>query len=312
MAAVARGRNWVAFRGTAGAVEAAFGTEIHRFKVNGETHFANATEPTIPAAFDGVVSEIHGLTNFRLRPAARPSKQIVPKGLQPLTRAKAPTFQRPMTPPRSTTSSRFTAQVLMAPIRKLSSLGKRRSRFQTFSNSAATSVCRQATRRLSWCRIPLTPGISNDDLPEADLDIEWSGAVARNATIIYVYSDDVEVSAQYAIDQNLAPVLSMSYGLCEALTTGSDARIQQAYARQANAQGMTWITASGDSGAADCVGVGTRTSLSLAVGLPAALPGSHWHRRLYFPGRQRNLLEQFQQREPCIGVVVYSRDHLER
>ncbi len=29
------------------------------------------------------------------------------------------------------------------------------------------------------------PGISQSDLPEADLDLEWSGAVARNATIIY-------------------------------------------------------------------------------------------------------------------------------
>jgi subtilase family serine protease len=32
------------------------------------------------------------------------------------------------------------------------------------------------------------PGISDDDVPEAHLDIEWAGAVARNAAILYVYS----------------------------------------------------------------------------------------------------------------------------
>src|SRR5439155_16159327 len=89
------------------------------------------------------------------------------------------------------------------------------------------------------------PGIIKDDMVEADLDIELSGAVARNATILYVYSDDVTNSAQYAIDQNLAPVLSMSYGLCEAQTSRADAAALQSSARQANAQGITWFAASG-------------------------------------------------------------------
>ena len=54
-----------------------------------------------------------------------------------------------------------------------------------------------------------------DDQIEANLDLEWSGAVARNATIVYVYSQNVFESLQYAIDQNLAPVMSVSYGGCE-------------------------------------------------------------------------------------------------
>ena len=52
-------------------------------------------------------------------------------------------------------------------------------------------------------------------LPEADLDLEWSGGVAKNATILYVYANNVMDAIQYAIDQNLAPVVSSSYGLCE-------------------------------------------------------------------------------------------------
>jgi len=46
---------------------------------------------------------------------------------------------------------------------------------------------------------------------EADLDVEWSGAVARNATIKFVVSkstnssDGVDLSAQYIVNHNLAP-----------------------------------------------------------------------------------------------------------
>ena len=117
------------------------------------------------------------------------------------------------------------------------------------------------------------PGVVRGDLAEADLDVEWSGAVARNAAILYVYSDDVMDAVQYAIDQNLAPVLSMSYGLCEALTSNADATTMQSWARQANAQGMTWFAASGDSGGADCYDGSARTrTMGLAVDLPAAMP----------------------------------------
>ena len=46
--------------------------------------------------------------------------------------------------------------------------------------------------------------------------------MARNATIIFVYSTDVMTSVQYAIDQNLAPVVSISYGDCEPETPASE------------------------------------------------------------------------------------------
>src|SRR5581483_10943737 len=70
--AVARGRNWIAVSGSASSIGTAFGTQIHHYLVNGRTHFANATEPSIPAALQGIVAGIHGLNDFRLKPASRP------------------------------------------------------------------------------------------------------------------------------------------------------------------------------------------------------------------------------------------------
>src|SRR5262249_31729704 len=67
----ARSRTWISFSGTAQQVQNAFGTEIHRYSVNGASHFANATDPTVPAAMAGVVSGITGLHDFRMQPRMR-------------------------------------------------------------------------------------------------------------------------------------------------------------------------------------------------------------------------------------------------
>ena len=67
------------------------------------------------------------------------------------------------------------------------------------------------------------PGIVANDVDEANLDVEWSGAVAKDATLIYVNSQNALFSAMpYAVDQDLAPVISVSYGLCEAQLSSSE------------------------------------------------------------------------------------------
>src|ERR1700693_5130139 len=50
-----RGRTQVFFSGTAAQVESAFHTQFNRYLVNGEMHFANATEIYVPAALSSTV-----------------------------------------------------------------------------------------------------------------------------------------------------------------------------------------------------------------------------------------------------------------
>ncbi len=65
---IAPSNNAISFSGNIAAVERAFQTQIHNYSVNGETHFANATQISIPSAFAGTVSSVRGLNDFRLKP----------------------------------------------------------------------------------------------------------------------------------------------------------------------------------------------------------------------------------------------------
>src|SRR5262249_26055099 len=230
----------------------------------GKRHFANAADPTIPAALSGVLLSIRGLHDFRM-----PPKRVI---RQPLYNSS--TGRHYLAPDDIATIYNIkplydagydgTSQKIVVVGQTqidVTDIQKFRSRFGL--PAADPQIILVPNLR--------DPGTSTDDLPEADLDIEWAGATARGATIIYVYSYDVTDAVQYAIDQNLAPVLSLSYGLCEPLTSLSDMRTMQSWARQANAEGMTWLNASGDSGGGDCYAGSTKNS-TLSADAPASIP----------------------------------------
>jgi len=105
--------------------------------------------------------------------------------------------------------------------------------------------------------------------------IEWANAVAKNATIKFVYSGNGAFDAlQYAVSQNIAPVISISYGACEPIFATSDINTLVAIAQQANSQGITIVSSTGDGGATDCdASLGNFPAiLGLSVDVPASLP----------------------------------------
>jgi uncharacterized protein (TIGR03437 family) len=260
-----RSRLYLTFSGTADQAGTAFRTQLHRYRVNGRMHYANATEPSVPAAISGLVSSIRGMNDFRLKPRLRAAQPEMNSGsgahhLAPDDIATiyniAPLYQAGVDG-----SGQKIAVVGQTNV-NVSDIQQFRSKFNLPAPNL-TKVLVPGSKN---------PGISPDDLPEADLDIEWSGAVARNAQIVYVYSTDVIQSLIYAIDSNIAPVLSMSYGACEPQDLVDLPGYQQ-LAQQANAQGMTWVTAAGDSGAGDCEDQGaTIAQNGLAADAPAVIP----------------------------------------
>jgi subtilase family serine protease len=61
-------RTSIGFSGTVRQVESAFQTEIHHYKIDGETHFANATQLSIPVALADVIESVGNLNDFSPKP----------------------------------------------------------------------------------------------------------------------------------------------------------------------------------------------------------------------------------------------------
>jgi subtilase family serine protease len=281
---VANGRDWINFSGTASQIESAFRTEIHRYNVNGEMHFANSMPPSVPAALSGIANGFLGLDDFRPKPMIKKAVPRERKG-------------RPAYYDASTGLADFIAPNDIATIYDLGPLytagidgtGEKllivgqtdvyladlvnfRLGFSLpaiFSGCTAdgsgvlTSCTTSSTANFQYVLDPNgggDPGVSLNDLSEADLDLEWSAATARGAQIIFYNSTNVFTSLLDAIDNEtvLAPVISMSYGACEwdlggaLLTTSSGPGLLEAGMMEANLLGITILNSSGDSGAAEC------------------------------------------------------------
>jgi subtilase family serine protease len=278
----ARGRTQLWFSGTVSQIETVFRTEMHRFDVKGEAHFANSVEPSVPSALGEVVLGVHGLSNFRPKPRVRMNRALDAAVKANFTSGNPPTHF--MSPDDWTTiydvKALYTAgfdgtgqTIAVAGQSEVNNVDL--DAFRTASGLPARTAS-NFVRQL----VPSsgTATVVSGDVGESSIDLEWSHAVAKGAKLIFVYignSSNFNVfdAFTYAIDQDLAPILSMSYGNCEQnLPSGFLTLVQQS-TQQAAMQGQTIAAASGDFGAADCDGAPQLPAQGgLGVDIPGALP----------------------------------------
>jgi len=249
---VTAGRRSILFSGAASQVESAFHTQVHTYKIGGALHHANAKDPEIPAALAQVVGGVVSLHDFRseaMHNGARlPSPDFASGGSNYLAPADfatiydlVPLYQQSINGSGQSVAIVGRSNIKLADVRQ----------FRTFFGLPANDP--QIIVNGS------DPGIfSSGEETEADLDVEWSGAVAKNAGIKFVVSkstnssDGVDLSAQYIVNHNLAAVMSTSFGLCEASLGSSGNGFLNSLWQQAAAQGITVFVSSGDNGAAGC------------------------------------------------------------
>ena len=272
---VTAGRRAVVFSGTATQVNAAFHTQIRLYRVGGELHHANASDPEIPQAMAGVVGGLASLHDFQSQPLHGPLK------------TPSPTF--------SSGSSHYMAPADFATIYDVAPLYQQgvNGSGQTIAVVGRSNINLADVRSFrSFSGLPANdpeiilngsdPGIVNgNEEVEADLDVQWAGAIARNAAIRFVVSastsssDGVYLSAQYVVNHNLAPVMTVSFGLCERALGASGNSFLNSLWQQAAAQGITVLVSSGDSGAAGCdASSATKATGGLAVNGLCATPYS--------------------------------------
>jgi len=276
---VSNSRTSVSFSGTSAQVESAFGTQMRRFSVNGETHFANATNLTIPSALSGVVSSVSNLNDFR----PKPHVQIRSADSSKLTSMFT----------SSSSGSNFLTPKDVATIYDINSAynagytGTGQSIAVVGQSSIVTSditnfqsAAGLTTKTPTLVLVPSTGSatVSTGDEAESDLDLEYTGGIAKGATIYFVYvggnsNYSVWDSIAYAVDTLIAPIISVSYGTCETELSTSDYKSLEAIMQQGASQGQSIIASSGDDGSTSCyqfTDLTTAQRNALVVSYPAS------------------------------------------
>ena len=89
-------------------------------------------------------------------------------------------------------------------------------------------------------------------------------------------TDGVDLSEEYIVDNDLANVMTESFGGCEAALDGNSAQVQaiESLAEQAAAQGITYMVSAGDEGAEGCDNFGAETVATgpISVNVLASTP----------------------------------------
>jgi subtilase family serine protease len=272
---VANGRNQISFDGTVAQIESTFSLEMHNYAVNGVVHLANAGEPSIPAVLAGTVLGLGSLNDFAPKPRAKIQSHLTSyvSGNHFLTPADFATIYN--LNPLYSAGIDGTGQKIAIVGQSTVSVTDLNN-FRTAAGLPASSV----TMTLQGGTATKCPG----DEGESDLDIEWAGGVAKGAKIIFVYAglgtgdhcgqpriNSVWNALQYAVDSNVAPFISISYGLCESGLTDAFKSQVQGWAKAALTHGQTIVAASGDAGAADCDSAPSATG-GYQVDVPASIP----------------------------------------
>ncbi len=246
---VPAGRAALVFSGRVADVEGAFDTELHELFAEGKVRIANVRPPRLPL---DLARRVTGLLSLHSFPRRRPLARRAPANTSGSSHYLAP--------------ADFTAIYNVDALAAAGLNGGGRTiglLARTNVNVGDTTFFRQ------YFGLPVNdpvvvlngpdPGINDSaDEDESDLDLQWAGAIAPAAQTLLVVTkttatnDGVDLSALYAVSNNLADVLSLSYGSCESDFADTDTAFYTNVWAQAAAQGISVTVASGDSGAAGC------------------------------------------------------------
>jgi hypothetical protein len=260
---VARGKGAIEFSGSAAQVRQAFHSEIHRYLVNGREHWANAQDPQIPAALAPVVRGVVSLNNFSAKSQSRQVGVFSRNAegvVSPAYTVSLGTSTYYALGPADFATIYNTQPLLQAGNngagQTIAVIGRSNVHLQDIADfrslfglgAGTTSVILDGP----------DPGIVPGDESESVLDLEWANATAPGASVVLVSAQDtettsgIELAALYAVENNVAGVISVSYGECESHLGNAGNHFFQSLWEQAAAQGITVLVSSGDDGSAGC------------------------------------------------------------
>jgi hypothetical protein len=264
---VSRGRTVIEFSGAASQVQETFGTSIHKFVVNGEEHWANANDTTIPAALSPVVEGVLTLHNFFKRPQVHITENQITASV---AHGTVPQFTsssglHALTPFDYYKIYNFDPTQPYGPIsERIAIVARSNINLQDVGYFDFWLLGNQAGGAQVIVNGADPGDLGGGEETEAVLDTTWAGAITHGGVLLVVSkstasTDGVDLSELYIIDNNLAGIMSESFGDCEANFTSTQAAGISSLAAQAASQGISYIVSAGDSGSAGCDNPHTET-----------------------------------------------------
>ncbi len=248
------------FSGTAGAIRNAFHTEIHELQVKNEQHFANMSDPKIPAALAPAVAGVVSMHNFKPRAMLEKRTNYTFSGCGADCYALVPADFQTIYNVSPLLKAGITGKgETVVVVEDSDSYGSDWATFQkafglTSYGGTLTTV---HPNKAGNCT---DPGTNGADI-EADLDVEMVTAIAPGAAVELASCKDGSSFATFggllAIENLVSagsppPVISMSYGVCEAINGATaNAAFNSAF-QSAAAAGVSVFVSSGDAGASTC------------------------------------------------------------
>src|SRR5260370_565854 len=281
---VSRGRTAIEFSGAASQVQETFGTSIHKFVVNGEQHWANASDPTIPAALAPVVEGVLTLHNFFKQPQVHVTENQITASVAhgSLPQFTSSTGLHALTPFDYYKIYNFNPTQPYGPISdRIAIVARSNINLQDVSYFDFWLLGNQAGSPQVIVNGPDPGDLGGGEETETVLDTTWAGPITNGAVLRVVSkstpaTDGVDLSELYIIDNNLAGIMRESCGDCEANFTSTQAAGIASLAQHAATQGITYVVAAADSGSAGCDNPHTETQAShpTSVNMLAATPDS--------------------------------------
>jgi trimeric autotransporter adhesin len=275
------GRGWIEFSGTVEQVEQAFQTQVHTVATAAGPRPVIVGDISVPGALNPLVQGLVSLDGS-LAMAAITTPQPVSATADELAAQTTAGNMQPLTP-------RLAAQVLhLDALQAAGVMGAgetiaipSRSNVNSADVDAFRSAFALPAMTLKVVPNGVDPGLA-DDRAAATLAASWAGAAAPGAQIVLVpatttdATDGLDLALAAIVDQNLAHTVAVGYSACEVGLSAAHQAFYDALYRQAAAEGIAVIAASGDSGASACHVAGSDAPVSSGFGVNA-LASTPWN-----------------------------------
>jgi hypothetical protein len=252
-------RGWVEFSGTVAQVGRAFGTLVIAAETHsdaGETRYQASGEVKMPGAVGSLVKGLVSLDGSVAELAA--TEPVTMTGtVEALAAGKSLSAAPALTPGlavqwlhlASSTAPGETAESIAIPARS----NVRVEDFAAFRKSFGLPESTLQVRLASGA----DPGRNGEEASTIEA-VSWAGVADPEAQIVLVpvgstnATDGLDLALAETIDGALAHTVSVGYSACESGMSAAHRAFYAALYREAAAQGIAVIAASGDSGAAAC------------------------------------------------------------